>query len=282
MASENGDGVIGEEVNKASQEIVNKLVSMVQSDPSFMNLLRQTIGKLVNENLAQISERQNRLEEEKERLKGEVHTLHVTVDKLRQTIGELETDRSTLYEQHHSSKLEITELQQYTRRNCILISGIPESKVERDSDGKPIPENTDKLVMDLSKDKLGIELKEEDIDRTHRVSGKRRTDGKSRAIVAKFTRYNIRNKVIKARSELKGTHIGIQDLLCKTKQELLNKSKDMVNQVPRAKAAWSWDGNVYVSINTTSASSSDTKTMRHHIRSFWDIDNLAHLWGAVQ
>ena len=260
-------------VDEASQELVNKLVTLVKNDPGFMSLLKSSIEKLVSEKLVAITDKQDCLQEEQEKLKGEIHELNVSVNKLRRDVAELQNDRSILFEKEHNNKVNIIDMQQYTRRNCLLITGIPES-TERDSEGKTIPEDTDKVIMSLAKDKLGIELQVQDIDRTHRASRTLRGDGKPRAIIAKFSRYNIRDKMIKNRKKLKGTHIGIHDLLCKAKQELLDKAKDMVKRVPRAQSAWSWDGNVYVLMQLG-------KPTRHIMRSMWDIENIIHLYGEM-
>ena len=185
-------------VDEASQELVNKLVTLVKNDPGFMSLLKSSIEKLVSEKLVAITDKQDCLQEEQEKLKGEIHELNVSVNKLRRDVAELQNDRSILFEKEHNNKVNIIDMQQYTRRNCLLITGIPES-TERDSEGKTIPEDTDKVIMSLAKDKLGIELQVQDIDRTHRASRTLRGDGKPRAIIAKFSRYNIRDKLIKNR-----------------------------------------------------------------------------------
>ena len=49
--------------------------------------------------------------------------------------------------------------QQYSRRNCLLIHGLLESKNE----------NTDELVIDAIKEKMREEIKKNEIDRSHRI-----------------------------------------------------------------------------------------------------------------
>jgi hypothetical protein len=274
MSSEATESVnIEGAVEEASQELVSKLVAMVKNDEGFLSLLKTTIGRMVNERLVSITEKQDKMQEEQEKLHGEIHTLTLCVEKLRHDVSVLENDRSKLYEREYWNKVNIVDLQQYTRRNCLLITGIPES-TERDSEGNFIKEDTDKRIMDLAKDKLGIVVKEEDIDRTHRATRTMRGDGKPRAIIAKFSRFNIRDKIIKARTDLKGTHIGIQELLCKEKQELLEKARELASNVPRVKSAWSWDGNIFILIQSG-------KPRKHIMRSMWDIQNIIRLYGEL-
>ena len=54
----------------------------------------------------------------------------------------------------------VDELEQYSRRSCLVFTGIPElPKAQR--------EDTDKEILDLCRDKLGIDLQQRDLDRTH-------------------------------------------------------------------------------------------------------------------
>jgi hypothetical protein len=64
--------------------------------------------------------------------------------------------------------------EQYSRRNSLRISGIPESS----------DENTDAIILDISHE-IGSDLSLPEIDRTHRV-GKRKINGKPRDIITKF------------------------------------------------------------------------------------------------
>ena len=55
--------------------------------------------------------------------------------------------------------------EQYSRRNCLLIHGIPENKNE----------NTDVLAMEVINTKVNIKITENDIDRTHRIGNQKTT-----------------------------------------------------------------------------------------------------------
>ena len=76
--------------------------------------------------------------------------------------------------------------EQYSRRNCLLIHGLPESKNE----------NTDELVIDTIKEKMGEEIEKNERDRSHRLSAPK-NNGKSRPIIRKFVRYNTRCIIFK-------------------------------------------------------------------------------------
>ena len=56
----------------------------------------------------------------------------------------------------------LDDIEQYSRRNCLLFTGI----VENDD------ENTDLLILDKCRESMGIELSLQDIDRSHWIGMK--------------------------------------------------------------------------------------------------------------
>ena len=132
-----------------------------------------------------------------EQVEGEIHDLSCQNARLRtenenqqELIDELQNDLEM-------KSMSLEDMMQYSRRNCLVITGIEEAKGE----------NTDEIVKDFAKNKLDVIGKDTDIDRTHRL-GKHRI-GKYRPIIAKFTNYRARHKVIKERRKLKGQNFGI-------------------------------------------------------------------------
>ena len=91
----------------------------------------------------------------------------------------------------------LSELEQYSRRNCLNFTGIPEAKEE----------NTVQLAIDLAK-MANVKLERSDIDRAHRV-GRPKTpaSGQStvtpRPLVVKYVSYLKREAVWFGRKELK-------------------------------------------------------------------------------
>ena len=75
----------------------------------------------------------------------------------------------------------------------MLIHGLPESKNE----------NTDELVLDTVKEKMGEEIEKDEIDRLHRL-GAPKNNGKSRPIIIKFARHNTRCRIFKNKKKIEG------------------------------------------------------------------------------
>ena len=87
------------------------------------------------------------------------------------------------------------QLEQYGRRECLEIKGIPETK----------DENTDRIVINLAS-KMGVQMNESDISVSHRnpnPKADRSSNSTGPAIIVKFTRRNTRDQLFKSRLKLK-------------------------------------------------------------------------------
>ena len=129
-------------------------------------------------------------------------------------------------------------LEQYSRRNSLRITGIPESEGNT---------NTDKIVLDMCKD-IGLSLTDSDIDRSHWVG---KPNGlKPRQIIVKFTSYRSRQQVYKARSRLKASdykNVYINENLTKIRIKLLYDARQLLkNKHSKIDGVWSADGVILV------------------------------------
>ena len=83
-------------------------------------------------------------------------------------IKELEETINILTEKNKSLTSDVDELEQYSRRNCLLLHGVQENENE----------NTDDIVLKTMSEELDIEIKENDLHRTHRIGNRSRKDYK--------------------------------------------------------------------------------------------------------
>ena len=124
------------------------------------------------------------------------------------------------------------DAEQYSRRNCIVFHGLPETDNE----------NTDETIIKICREKMKIQIESKDLDRSHRLG--RSNGGKPRGIIAKFANYNSRDKIYRARKVLRncsGTPVYIHESLTKMRSELFWKVKSS----QAVKVAWTQDGRVY-------------------------------------
>ena len=98
-------------------------------------------------------------------------------------IKELKEEVTYLWGKLADITAETDRQEQYSKRNCLLIHGVPENK-----NGY-----TYVLAMEVIDTEMDIEITQNNSDKTHRI-GKPKTNGKSRPVITKFAWYNDRKK----------------------------------------------------------------------------------------
>ena len=242
------------DVTSSGSNVVDELITNQKYGNFLRNLMKDVMKPEFNELKETVAELRNDVHElklENRELRNEIENLKTENEKIQGEMHDIQVDKEKLQSENQSLKLHVEsiqytviaqrelclDLQQYTRRNCMVVNGIAESEGE----------NTDQKIKNVIKDKLDIELGESDIDRTHRIG--KSFQGKPRAIVVKLTRYNIRQKIMKNRKMLKGSNIFINELLTPFTSKLLKRAKDLVREAFWVKSAWTWDGRVYIYVH---------------------------------
>ena len=105
--------------------------------------------------------------------------------------------------------------EQYSRRNCLLIHGLPGSRNK----------NIDEVVIDTIKEKMREEIKKDEIDQSHRL-GAPKNNGKSGLIIIKFARKNIRCIIFKHKKKIKGKYMIVTESLRKKHMEAVKKARE--------------------------------------------------------
>ena len=217
----------------------------------------------------------------------EVSSLLVTIECQQSRILVLETSNdkktkdisrlTTQLEQQSSSiqslKNNYNDLEQYSRRNCIRLFGIPEKKGE----------DAMETICEIAKEKLGVTLPKSAIDRAHRVgqphnertnskNGEEKGNGdrapgvmRPRPIIVKLVSYQTRKSIISQRRKLKGTGISIHEDLTKQNQKLLADTR----KHKKVLSAWTIDGRIVALIPATGG-----KTITKGIRDDNDLRTI--------
>lgn len=136
----------------------------------------------------------------------------------------------------------VDENQQYSRRNCLLLHGVPEMA----------DEDATKVALQVFKEKLGVTIEESQIDRAHRIGNKKKKrtvanavkEG-TRPIIIKFVSYGPRNQVFSVKRKLKNSNIVITESLTKMRLELLKCARVKYGM----KNVYTLDGRINVVIN---------------------------------
>ena len=175
----------------------------------------------VNESIKHLSDRFDAYEEERDKQNKKIKVLEEKVEKL-------ENENKALSES-------VDDLEQYSRRNCLLLHGVKETD----------DENTDDIIIKTICEEMGVEVREEDLDRTHRIGRANRSDGKARPIIIKFARYAVRNAVYKNKKKLKGKRFLITESLTENRVKALKATQTKYGTTN----VWTSDGRIFYKCN---------------------------------
>ena len=109
--------------------------------------------------------------------------IHFNAQSIETKLGDLNSNNKALSD-------EVDALEQYSRRNCLLLHGVPESS-----------KDTTEAAIVVFNSRLDLNINNEHIDRSHRL-GQPRSDTDSdrpRPIIVKFTSYETRRRVFTAK-----------------------------------------------------------------------------------
>ena len=133
----------------------------------------------------------------------------------------------SVYEAHMQDlEVKIDDNEQYSRRSCLRITGIPLPE-----NGKESPQECTKKVIDVFAE-LEVNISEDDIDRAHRV-GKKTTDDdgiEGQAMIVKLYSWKDRVSVYRARKKLEDKRI-FTDLTYR-RAKLLKLAQTLVKSNP--------------------------------------------------
>ena len=150
-------------------------------------------------------------------------------------INQLEKTIENLVEKQKTLSSEIDGLEQYSRRNCLVLNGVNESNNE----------NTNEILIKTFSEELGVEIKEDDLDRSHRLGKPKRKDNKPRPIIVKFARYAVRREIFMNKRKLKGKRLLITESLTSSRMQLLGDAQRKYG----VRNVWTSDGRVMVKEN---------------------------------
>ena len=202
-------------------------------------------------------------------VKSEMAVLNEKVSSLNEQITKKDETIDKLSTQVNDLSNRVQELEQYSRRNAVVLSGVKESPGE----------NTDAIMLDVANRVLNIDLQPHEISRSHRIpGGPPRPDAhvNPRPIVIKFATYNIRKRVYDARRQLMSTHsssekLYINEHLTRERSRLFYSARQKVKDKTLLNA-WTSDGRILVRDNNNKV---------HKIACEDDLHQFTHSSGAT-
>ena len=231
------------------------LVKEALLDEEVLSTIKETICQALDSKFQHLIERL-------EKQDGTILDLHQRVKSIESDLKNLQKKQQMCEERNKWLEKQSNNQEQYSRRNCIRLFGVSEK----------VNENTSERVCEIARKQLGVDLKLQDIDRSHRVP--RRVEPvseegkeiKPRAIIVKLTSYQHRQKLLQNRRKLKNTKMSMfEDLTNQNRSLLWEAVKASKQPESKIQSAWSINGKIIVSLRT------DKGTMKKQIHSKEDI-----------
>lgn len=167
--------------------------------------------------------------------------LQTTVDELVKDSGNLKNEIIDLKTKNYLLQKSVNQLEQYSRKNNVIINGIPVTENEK----------VRSIVMNLA-EKMEITLHELHIAAAHRLPASR---NRVPAIVVRFNDSDIKSTLIRESKKQKlnaralgfreNTNIYISDHLSKNSADILKKAK-LLREEGKILATWTYNGNVFI------------------------------------
>ena len=174
-------------------------------------------------------------------VKGVITGLQDRIASLEKSNKDLQDTNVSLTTRVAVLEAQADQAEQYSRRNCLRISGIPETP----------DENTDNIVLAIAND-IESDIRLQDIDRSHRIGNPKKKRSTQREIIVKFSTYRARANFHKQRTLMKERgHEGefINEDLTRKRSEYLFEARKLFKS-KKLKGAWSSDGTILVKDNS--------------------------------
>lgn len=185
-------------------------------------------------------------------LKATLFVLNTENDNLKKEVAQMKNREEQLLtklsEVKHTAELadrRCEDLSAYVRRNNIRIFGVSEDNPDREE----TTADCEKKVLGILKEKLKVNVTSSDIEALHRVGAKRANKGnvdgasKPRGIIVRFVSRRVRDSVLYARRNLRGTKMLIAEDLTPRTYALLCRTRD---EKAVCDIAWTKNGKVWM------------------------------------
>lgn len=193
-----------------------------------------------NEDLREIMERIQsqllaKINDSKEEVKKEIQSFGMRLDKMEKQNEEDRRELERIREENSDLNRRIEELEQYSRKNNIIISGIPKKEMERE-------EELMERVKEIA-EKLKVKLETHDICALHRLPTRKKTE--QPPVIVKLNSIIKKNNLMANAKEQRLRGIYINEHITQQTQILLNGARSLRDD-GYIKFAWCKEGKVLI------------------------------------
>lgn len=157
---------------------------------------------------------------------------------LKRSVETLTDKLQTVTKQNVDMETQLDEIEQYSRRDCLVINGLPEVTAETD----------EKTFVTFVQSKFpDVTINVSDISKAHRLPTRDNRDNRrqGRPMVVKFATHKKKDELYSGRKTLKGTNVYMNELLTKKRAEL---HRFCISNIKERKTVWTKDGKVFVRV----------------------------------
>ena len=147
-------------------------------------------------------------------LQGRISSLENKVETFENKVVVLESTLEVSQDTSDKLSAEVDNLHQYSRRNCLIVSGTPIKHGESTVDLKRSIEKNVFKDVGVSK-----EFFEYEFDKVHRIGA---ADGDKQNVIVRFRSHQFPSELYYARKKIKNEKIGLKPSLTKTRTALLS------------------------------------------------------------
>ena len=162
------------------------------------------------------------------------------VSSLSEKIRLLSDENAQLKRRVEELEIKVDPAEQYSRRNCLRVCGIPETA------GESVDEKIIAMATALDSD-----ISINDIDHSHRLGKPTRSNGqtvKPRDIIIKFTSYRARQKLLKNKSKLRSkgfNNVFVNEILTAIRDNIFYETRKLARN-ELIDSTWTSDGTIIV------------------------------------
>ena len=229
------------------------------------------VDKVKSECEDKIEKMEMEFNEKVDKLTGELHDVHVQNKELAKTNAGLKEELSRLNNECVNNFRGILKIKQEAELDSLRLTGVPEAPRKRNPETQRLElENTEEVLCQLLQNKMEIDVNKDDLSFAKRLPkpAKQRGSDTPRPILVKFMRNSNRQKVIANRRCLKGTGIGVHEVLTQASKYIFDATKDMAKSVSKVKSVWTWQGVTHVLVDDGQTA---IKYRVHSVKNIQDI-----------
>lgn len=154
-----------------------------------VSIIREQVSEIA-ERLDKIERSQAFISEKYDKLLEAIQITKKQIQSIEQKSRDHEENLGRLRVQYYDNSVTLDDVQQYLRRDCLEVVGIPKLPIDKPSE----------LIKELC-DKLNVKLDSDDISTAHRLPDSKKTKDR---IIIKLVRREKREEIYKSRSKLIG------------------------------------------------------------------------------